>query len=396
MKPLLTLCVVFCLAGTALPAQPDSTLGVLVRTLSNIENPETQANILRGMNASLEGKQGITAPEEWDAVYDKLMQSPDEEVRRQALALAATLGGKGALDRLRQTLADGEAPAEARKFALGSLLAARDAATLPLLSELIAKPGPLRAPALRGLAGYDDPGIPAAIIAIFTELEVAERPDALNTLVGRRAGARALLVAIDAEKIPATEISAPLAAQLRGLGDLEIDAWVERNWGSVRSSSADKQQEIENHKKFLGTDAILAADARKGRLHYLQRCAACHTLHGEGQKIGPELPGSYKDLDYLLQNILDPNAVIGKDYQQTLVRTKDGQVLSGVITGDEESAVTLRTLVGASTVQRRDIESIETLEHSLMPEGLLTGLQEEDIRDLFLYLRLSEPLPAEE
>lgn len=396
MKPLLTLCVVFGLAGTALPAQPDSTLGVLVRTLSNIENPETQANILRGMNASLEGKQGITAPEEWDAVYDKLMQSPDEEVRRQALALAATLGGKGALDSLRNTLADGEASAEGREFALDSLLAARDAATLPLLSELIAKPGPLRAPALRGLAGYDDPGIPAAIIAIFTELEAAERPDALNTLVGRPAGARALLVAIDTEKIPATEISAPLAAQLRGLGDPEIDAWVERNWGSVRSSSADKQQEIENHKKFLGTEAILAADARKGRLHYLQRCAACHTLHGEGQKIGPELPGSYKDLDYLLQNILDPNAVIGKDYQQTLVRTKDGQVLSGVITGDEESAVTLRTLVGTSTVQRKDIESIETLEHSLMPEGLLTGLQEEDIRDLFLYLRLSEPLPTEE
>jgi putative heme-binding domain-containing protein len=396
MKPQLILAVVSGLAATTLHAQPDSALGVLVRTLSNIENPETQANILRGMNASLAGKQGITAPEEWDAVYQKLMQSPDEEVRRQALALAAALGGMGALDSLRKTLADGEATPEAREAALGSLLAARDAATLPLLMELIAKPGPLRSPALRGLAGYDDPGIPAAIVAVFNDLETAARPDALSTLVGRPAGARALLAAIDAKKIPATEISAPLAAQLRGLRDPEIDAWVVKNWGSVRSSSADKQQEIENHKKFLGTEAILAADARKGRQHFLQRCAACHTLHGEGQKIGPELPGSYKDLDYLLQNILDPNAVIGKDYQQTLVRTKDGQVLSGVITGDDESTVTLRTLVGTSTLQRKDIESIETLEHSLMPEGLLTGLQEDDIRDLLLYLRLSEPLPAEE
>jgi putative heme-binding domain-containing protein len=393
MKPLLTLGLVLGLSIPPLSASQDATLGLLVRTLAGIENPETQANILRGMNASLKGKQGVTAPEEWEALFPKLQQSPDEEVRRQALALAAALGGKGALDSLRQTLADAAATRAERESALGSLLAAKDQATLPLLLELITRPGPLRAAALRGLAGYDDPAIPPAVVAGFPELETSERPDALNTLVGRTAGAAALIAAIDAGQIPQTEVSAPLAAQLRGLRDPQIDAWVEKNWGSVRSSSADKQQEIEQHKKFLGTEAILAADPRKGREHFLQRCAACHVLHGEGQKIGPELPGSYKDLDYLLQNILDPNAVIGKDYQQTLVRTKDGQILSGVIAGEEETAVTLKTLVGSSTIQRKDIESIETLEHSLMPEGLLTGLQEDDIRDLFLYLRLSEPLP---
>ncbi len=395
MKPLLTFGLIFGISGSALLAQPDSTLGVLVRTLAGIENPETQANILRGMNASLKGKQGIAAPEEWDAVYEKLKQSPNEEVRRQALALAAALGGKGALDSLRETLAETDAAPVARENALGSLLAAKDPETFPLLLDLVKKPGPLRAPALRGLAGYDEPVIPSAIIAVFETLGDEEKRDALNTLVGRPAGARALLAAVDGEKIAPTEISAPLAAQLRGLRDPEIDAWVEKNWGAVRTTTADKQKEIEQHKKFLGTDAILAADARKGREHFLQRCTACHTLHGEGQKIGPELPGSYKDLDYLLQNILDPNAVIGKDYQQTLVRTKDGQFLSGVITGDDESAVTLRTLAGTSTVQRKDVESMETLEQSLMPEGLLTGLQEDDIRDLFLYLRQSEPLPAE-
>ena len=393
MKALITFGLMIGLTGMPLIAQSESALDILIRTLGSVDSPQTQASILRGMNASLNGKQGITAPAEWEAVYDKIKNSPDKEVRRQALALAATLGAKGALDSLRKTLTDSSAASAARENALASLLAAKDPLTLPLLFDLIKQPGPLRPAALRGLAGYDDPAVPAALIDVFKNLTAEEKRDALNTLVGRRIGALALISAVDGKQLDSSAISAPLAAQLRGLRDPKINAWVEKNWGSVRSSSADKQKEIEQHKKFLGTEAILAADAVKGRQHFLQRCSACHTLHGEGQKIGPELPGSYKDLDYLLQNILDPNAVIGKDYQQTIVRTKDGQILSGVITGEDGSAVTLKTLVGNSVVQRKDIASLETLEHSLMPEGLLAGLQENDIRDLFLYLRQSKALP---
>jgi hypothetical protein len=46
-------------------------------------------------------------------------------------------------------------------------------------------------------------------------------------------------------------------------------------------------------------------------------------------RIGPELTGGYEDVDYLLNNILDPNAIIGKDYQQTFVKTKDGADCGG-------------------------------------------------------------------
>ncbi|CAN5307194.1 hypothetical protein BH23VER1_BH23VER1_25330 [soil metagenome] len=399
MKPVLTIALVIALAALAGPtsaiAQQDSaaTLRILVKTLSAIDNPDAQANILRGMNASLKGKQGVAAPEEWDALYEKLRTSPNEEVRRQALALAASLGNAAALGSLRQMLADPDAATAAREAALSSLLAAKDSQTLPLLLELIEAPGPLRAPALRGLADYNDPAVPAAILGVLDDLDRAEKGDALNSLVARPPGARALLAAIDAGQAERSVVSAPLATQLRNLRDPEIDSWLAENWGSVRTSSADKQKEIEQHKKFLGTDAILAADAHHGRELFVQRCAACHTLHGEGNPIGPDLPGSYKDLDYLLQNLLDPNAVIGKDYQQTFVRTKDGQFISGVITGDDGSSVTLKTLAGDSTVQRDEIDSIETMEQSLMPEGLLAGLDEDAIRDLFLYLRRSEPLP---
>ena len=117
------------------------------------------------------------------------------------------------------------------------------------------------------------------------------------------------------------------------------------------------------------------------------------TVFGEGAKIGPELPGAFEDVDYLLQNVLDPNAIIGKDYQQTFVQTKDGQIVSGIIAADDASAVTLKTFAGLVTVQRADIASIEVSPNSLMPEGLLAVMDEESVRDLFLYLRQKQQVP---
>ena len=372
--------------------EPDR-LGVLIQTLGKVGNPDVQATILRGLNTSLKGKRGIVVPTGWAELYEKLKASPSEEVRQQAQALAAIFGGGAALDEMRRTLGDPAAGIESRKVALDSLLSAKDTATLPLLLDLAAKPGPLRAGSLRGLAGYEDARIPAKILAVFTALDAAEKTAAINTLLARTASARVLLAAIDAKTLDRSLLGAPAARQLQNLGDPGIDAWLAKNWGAVRTSSADKQKEVAKYKEFLGTDAILRADAKHGRVLFSQRCAICHTLFGEGAKIGPELPGSFADLDYLLTNILDPNATIGKDYQQTFVKTKDGQTLNGIVAADDASSVTLKTFAGPVTVQRADIASIEVSPNSLMPEGLLLGVEEESVRDLFLYLRQKEQVP---
>ena len=371
-------------------------LGVLVQTLGKIDSPEAQASILRGMNASLKGKRDIAVPAAWPALYEKLKTSPNTEVRQQAQALAATFGGGTALEEMRKTLADPAANLDARKAALDSLLAARDAPTLPLLLDFAKPPGPLRALAVRGLAGFDDARIPAHLLALYPTLDAAEKHDALGTLLARTASARALLAAVEAKTLPRADITAPLARQLQSLHDAEIDAWMAKNWGTVRTSSEEKQKQIAKLKEFLTADSILRANAGHGRALFSQTCALCHTLFGEGAKIGPELPGAFEDIDYLLQNIVDPNAIIGKDYQQTFVETKDGQMLSGIIAADDATAVTLKTLAGPATVQRADIKALEISPNSLMPEGLLGALDEDSVRDLFLYLRQRQqvPLPA--
>jgi putative heme-binding domain-containing protein len=235
--------------------------------------------------------------------------------------------------------------------------------------------------------------VPSALLGALPHCEVAEKRDVLNSLLARPSSAQALIAAIDAKRVARSEITAPIARQLQNIKDPEIQKWVAKNWGAVRTSSAEKQEQIAKFKKFLGTDAILRADAVHGRTLFAQVCAACHSMFGEGGKIGPELPGSFEDVDYLLQNILDPNALVGKDYQQTFITTKSGQLLAGIIAAEDEREIVLKTLADPVTVRRGDIAEMTTSDQSMMPEGLLAALDEQGVRDLFLYLRQRQQVP---
>jgi hypothetical protein len=121
---LVTLC---CLSlASALADEAPPMLRILVQTLAKTNEPASQLNILRGINAALKGKRDLPAPDGWNALYEKLAASPNEEVRQQAQALAVVFGGGNALAEMRKTLTNPAASAESRKAALESLVSARD------------------------------------------------------------------------------------------------------------------------------------------------------------------------------------------------------------------------------------------------------------------------------
>jgi hypothetical protein len=75
------------------------------------------------------------------------------------------------------------------------------------------------------------------------------------------------------------------------------------------------------------------------------------------------------------------------------VKLKDGQTVSGIVAGDDPSTVTLKTLGDVLTLQRADIVEMKVSEQSMMPEGLISALDEESVRDLFAYLRQRAQVP---
>jgi putative heme-binding domain-containing protein len=372
---------------------PPPALRILLQTLAKSDDANAQLNLLRGMNAALKGRRNVAAPPEWEALAAKLAQSSNAEVREQAQTLGAVFGSGAAFEAMRKTVNDPAAEPAARQKALESLIAGHDQASLPLLQKLIGSAGPLRRIAIRGLATFDDEATPRLLVEDYRSFDSDEKRDALGTLLARPAWARALVNAIENQQIAASDLAAPQVHQLRGFKDAVIEAWLKKN-PALLSTSPNKQAEIARYKQQLTPEVVRQGDVNAGRALFTQTCAACHTLFGTGGMVGPELTGANRtDIDYLLQNIVDPNALIGKDYQSATVETKDGRILVGLLRGDDANTVSLRTLAEVIIVPRSDVRTLTVSEVSMMPEGLLNALDRTQLRDLFAYLASPRQVP---
>jgi putative heme-binding domain-containing protein len=244
---------------------------------------------------------------------------------------------------------------------------------------------------LRGLAAYEDAKTPGAILELLPALPPAERRDALGTLSSRLSFARPLVAALAAGRLAAKDLPADLVRQLRNYQQSDLNRALDQHWGAARESSADKQAEMERYRKLLTAGNSPNADLRKGRAVFAKTCGQCHQLYGVGGKVGPDITGSNRaDLDYLLHNILDPNAEIPNDYRTWNLDTKDERSISGVLARQDATAVTIVTPNESLTIARSDIARLKQSELSMMPEGLLQALPEQEVRELIAYLRSKE------
>jgi len=131
-----------------------------------------------------------------------------------------------------------------------------------------------------------------------------------------------------------------------------------------------------------------------GEAAYLARCAACHKLFFKGGNVGPDLTAYQRDnLSTMLLSIIDPSAEIREGFQYYTVETKDGRSLSGFFVDRDNQVTVLRGLDGENmTLRSSEILESKPMGRSLMPDGLLDGLTDQELRDLFAYLRISQPI----
>jgi putative heme-binding domain-containing protein len=369
----------------AVQSDPQDPLAALVDVLKVSDDDGFRLDILKGIRDGLKGRTTVAMPKGWSDVSAKLAKSENAEVRALAQMISITFGDPQALAALRVVVADAKAAPDARKAALESLLGAKDKGLAEILFGLLGDVE-LRGPAIRALGSYENPATPEKIMAVYPTLLLPEKRDAINTLGARTSYAKQLFTAIKGGAIPKADLTAAAIRQLDDLNDAEIKSWIEKEWGSIRPTPEARLKEIAEWKKFFLASA--KGDPRKGRAVFAKTCMQCHTLFDAGGKVGPELTGANRqDLDYLLSNILDPSAVVGKDYQATTIKTNSERIVTGIIKAEDNNSVTLQTENDILIIPKGEIAARKLSEISMMPEGLLSNMSKEEARHLLAYLQ---------
>jgi putative membrane-bound dehydrogenase-like protein len=372
------------------------SLNGLVKLLNGLNKPDLQSDVVDGLFAALNGRKRLTPPDGWNALSSKLRAHPRDEVRDKAIRLSLIFGDQTAVDKLWARALDASLKPATRVAEVEALSQSGIPNVLALLQQALGDPV-LRLSAIKGLARFGDAKTPELILAGYRNWRSDEKAEAINTLSSRADYALALLRAVQGGHISARDLSPFSARQIEAYQDRRLDELL-KELGAVREISKEKAVEVTQYKKLLSRASLEQANLSRGRVVFHRTCGGCHTLFDEGGKLAPELTGSQRtNLDYLLENIVDPSAVVWDRYQATYFETSDDQLISGVVLEENDSTVTIQTQTGTIKLPRADITSRKQSKLSIMPEGLFATLEKQEIIDLVAYLQSPSqvPLPDE-
>ena len=362
-------------------------LAACAELLKLAPGPADAARLMTGFEAALAGRPLAGLP---DALAEALERY---QAGGGSVVLDLRRGKPGAVDEALKVLGDpkGDRATQLRYVqVLGEVDQPRALPALLALARSSAD-GTLQSAALSALPRYADPSIGAEVVAALPGMTDDVRAEAFSALATRPAWALSLLDAVRAGKVEARSVPADAARRLTGSRDARVAAGAKAAFGDLRPATrAALQAEIE---RLAGVVRGGPGDPRVGERLFVTRCGACHAMFGRGGRVGPELT-TYRrdDLDTLLLNVVNPSAEIREGYAGFQVATTDGRSLSGVLVDQDPNVVVLRGGDGRdSAVRRPEIEEMKASTASLMPEGILDGLAEREVRDLFAYLRSTQP-----
>jgi putative membrane-bound dehydrogenase-like protein len=341
------------------------------------------ARLLEILDYSLANSGAVPPPEGWQAVVARFADgNPHATVRR----LSGVFGDPAVLAAMRATLADRTKALAARKEAFAVLNRVGDKEAVPLFVTLLDDPE-FRSAALPVASRSTDPAVALKLFAAYPSLNEKDRGAVVATLASRPVFARPLVEAIEAKRFPKDGVTAAQLRQLRSLDDATIRAALDRVYGKVNESPAAAKATMARLKKVWHEAPKWAIDRGRGQAVFTKACANCH-MHGDaGGKLGPNLTGAWMNgPDYFVENLVDPNAVVGPDYQMTTVLTDDGRSINGVIAEETPESLVLRTPEGPVTVPLEDIDERTTSAISLMPSGILEHLPEDEFLALIKFL----------
>jgi putative heme-binding domain-containing protein len=348
-----------------------------------------QANVdllVHGMEKALEGRQLEAIPKELEKPLANLWtQMPSPLLVRFSLRL----GIPEAYARALKMIIDSMVPELERVRLVEALGQIGKPDCIATLEELLAdsKSNALRLAALNSLQAFPDSQVAKRVLGLYPSLSADLRGRAQTLLFSRPTSTLAFLQDLDSGRIRAAEVPLDQLRRIALFDNPEIKKLVAKHWGQVAAPPPGaKVARINSILHLLGQGR---GNSTSGKAIFQKYCATCHTLFGEGAKIGPDLTSAdRKNRTFLATSIVDPSAIIRPEYMAHSVTTTDGRVLNGIIVERAPGAITLvDSKTDRITLSQDKIESLEPSPVSLMPESIIDPLDDQQIRDLFSYLQ---------
>ena len=363
--------------------QPDAVSGLTA--LLAKRGSAGQTDLLEGMSTALRGWRKAPMPEGWEQVTSVLRKSADDRVRQLERELSLVFGDGRAVEALMKIATSG-GDLDVRREAIRTLVASRIDDLVPTLRKLLDNLDMGR-DAVRGLAAFNEPDTPKLLIEKINQMRSSGKEEVINVLVSRPAYAAELLDAVAGGKIDRNFVSVFQLRQLQTLGDHRINARIAKLWPELKQISADKVAKINEYREALSTASLAKADLSAGRALFEKSCANCHKLFGKGGAIAPDLTGAQRsNLQYLLENIVDPSATVSKNYHMTIMLLADGRVINGIILSQNERTITVQLPKQKLVFAREEIDEMRISQLSMMPDSQLDFLSDVEVRDLIGYL----------
>ncbi len=361
-------------------------LAVCAQLLKLSPTKETTAALMRGFEEAYQGRSLSHVPPELVAALSAAGGG--------SLSLKIRQGDAEALAEALKILADEKSPANKRAEYAGLLGETRYLPAVEVLLDVLGKTGDdgVRVAVLGALGSFNDERIPAKVLSQYGQWTEDLRSMAQALLVSRQPWALALLEAVERGDIAATSLPVESVRKVTIFRDERIAALVRKHWESVEgASTAEMQSELERLTAALNTGG---GDPYPGKKLYMQACGKCHVLHAQGGQIGPDLTTFKRDdVPRLLLNILNPSAEIREGFETHVAIMDDGRVVQGFLIEQDPQVIVLRNSEGQTISLERDgIEEQIVMKKSLMPEGQMKPLSDQNVRDLFAYLRSTQPL----
>ena len=362
-------------------------LAMLTWLFEAAPDDDSRSLLLQGFEESFEGRSLATLP--------KPLLNSIRQAGGGSPILQVRLGQEDAIKKALFDIANTEGDTNARAELMNVLGQIKNKEAVPIMINLLKNDSSdtILQASLMALQSFDDDKIALATLDAYAHFNEATQAVAQSLLVSRETWLEMLLDAIDAGMIKADTINQESVLKIVLYENKELQTKAEKHFGNVSAaSSVELQGRID---QLVAVIAEASGNPYDGKQLYLKHCGKCHQLFTDGGNIGPNLT-SYKrdDLQYMLLNVVNPSIAIREGFENYAVFTLDGRTLTGFIDDQDNRVVVLRSNDGQRTViNRNDIDEMQAIPRSIMPEGILKTLKDQEIRDLFAYLRATQPLP---